>query len=116
MPFRPLLQKLCEQHQTIRGVIFCDEEGERIERLCNDDSLSEFDLDIAGASLATLMPMLANGYQEGSIRVLFDQDAYWIQLLVEGYFLLVVTHQGDGRDLALEQDLHQMRSRIISHM
>ncbi len=116
MPFRPLLKTLCAQHPVVRGVIFCDEEGERVERMCNDETFTEFDLDIAGASFASLMPVLTHGYQESSIRVVFEQDAYWVQLLVEGYFLLVVARHGDGRNLALEQDLHQTGRQIISYM
>jgi len=116
MPFTPILTALCHRHEVIRGAIFCDEEGERVERVCPDSSLDEFDLDIAGASFASLLPYLTGQDAESSIRVAFEDDAYWVQLLVDGYFLLVIAQRGDGRDYALRQDLHDVGASIIAHM
>jgi hypothetical protein len=42
----------------VRGVVFCDDEGERIDSLVVDPGLSAYDLDVLGASLAPAASVL----------------------------------------------------------
>ena len=92
MSFSPILRGLAQDHPAIRGVVFCDEEGEKVDSHIADPGLDDFDLDIAGASFATLVPMMQQQDGRAQLRVNNKQGLIWMQMLDEHYYLLVLSH------------------------
>ena len=117
MPFRAMLNGFAARHKSVvRGVIFCDEEGERVEGLVCDPALDPFDLDIAGASYATLIPLMAEQGTSSLVRITFVDGVTWLQLLQDGYYVLVLTtkHYGTENEIALT--IGDLAEGIIEHM
>lgn len=96
MTFSSILKGLAQDHPAIRGVVFCDEEGEKVDSHIADPALDDFDLLIAGASFATLVPLLQQQAQHGRarLRVNHGEGLIWMQMLDEHYYLLVLSHHG----------------------
>ncbi len=92
MSFSSILRGLAQDHPAIRGVVFCDEEGEKVEGHIADPALDAFELDIAGASFATLVPMLQMQDGRAQLRVHHGRGLIWMQMLTEHYYLLVLSH------------------------
>ncbi len=106
MPFRAVLTELVRQAPFVRGAVFCDYEGERIEAVLNDPALDTFALDLTGASYARVVEQLAS--QAGAqLRVLHDDDVVWVQLIRDGYYVVLLSRRG-GRDLSLTGPLRDV--------
>lgn len=128
MPFRAILAGLLAHHAArVRGAVFCDEEGERVESLINDAALDAYDLDLCGASYASVAAMVASselvardgeagcGFGALRIRVLHPGAVVWLQGLARGYYLVVLTAR-DGRDATIEPVLDEVAEALIAHM
>lgn len=110
MPFRSILETLVVTHAPgVRGAVFCDHEGERIDACCGD--LTAFDLDIIGASFAAMVERLPKAAQ---LRLVLDQDCYWIVVVDEGCYLVVVCRR--GHDFACKADLPSIASALAAYM
>lgn len=117
MPFRAILGGFSAHHEeVVRGVIFCDEEGERVESFVSDPGLDPFDLDIAGASFASLVPFIAGQDPNTLVRVMFDGNVTWVRLLKDGYYVLVLTSGGTGCDHAITQTIDALADGLVAHM
>jgi hypothetical protein len=109
MPFRAILDTLVDAHApAVRGAVFCDHEGERIDACCGD--LTPFELDVVGASFAAAVEQLNTGTQ---LR-LVAEDAYWIVVVAEGCYLVVVCRR--GHDHACKADLPSISSALAAYM
>lgn len=104
MPFRAVLSGLVARAPFVRGAVFCDFEGERVEAVRVDPELDPYELDLVGASYARLVELL--GRHEGAqLRVTHPRDVVWVQLVSEGYYVVLLArrHAADG---ALRGPLH----------
>jgi predicted regulator of Ras-like GTPase activity (Roadblock/LC7/MglB family) len=60
MSFKPVLMNLCQAIPGARGAVFVDYDGECIQQVVLDPSLTHYDLMVAGAHAA---PLLANEWR-----------------------------------------------------
>lgn len=90
MSFGPILSGLALVHPAIRGLVFCDEEGEQVEALIQDPNLDAYDLAVAGASFATLVPVMVRQGDRARLRVHTESGYVWMQMLTAGYYLVVL--------------------------
>ena len=94
MPFRSILKTLAtSQASLVRGVVFCDELGERVERWTDDDTLDLYELDIAGASFAPIVAQLLPHGVGSRMRVVVDSGVVWLIALPSGYYLVVLVRR-----------------------
>jgi hypothetical protein len=115
MPFRAVLKGLCARHETVvRGAVFCDEEGERVEALLNDPELDPYELDLAGASYATVLPLLSTS-SGARMRVLHADQVVWLQVIRDGYFVVVLTRR-TGHSVTLTPVLDEVAHALEALM
>lgn len=105
MPFRSILGGFAVKHPHVRAVVFCDEEGERVESVVVDATVDPYDLDVLGASLAPLAPTLARQGSETCVRIVRAADVVWIRSVSDRYYVVAWTRRtfadlrvGDGLD------------------
>lgn len=103
MTFRTILQRLLLQTETpVRLAIFCDEEGERVAAVRGDPALSLFDIDLVGASYASVALLCgADGsgpsdLSDLRVRIVYPDRITWLWGVASGYYL-VVESSSDGR-------------------
>ncbi len=109
MPFRAILETLVATHPGVRGAVFCDHEGERIDACCGD--LTAFELDVVGASFAAMVERLPKAAQ---LRLVLETDCYWIVVVDEGCYLVVVCRR--GQDFACKADLPSVAGALATYM
>ncbi len=87
MPFRAILETLVHAHHPIvRGAIFCDDNGERVDAWVHNDADLD-DLVLAGAAYAAVVRNLP----ASSALAVSDVDrTVWIATVEGGYYLLAV--------------------------
>lgn len=114
MTFRPILAGLALEHPAIRGMVFCDDEGERVDSHIADPGLDAYELDVAGACYATLAPLLA---RQGArrLRVVHGRGLIWMQMLTPRYYLLVLTRPS-ATDGLLGPHLDSVAEAIVMQM
>lgn len=113
MEFRAVLKGLTAHHDSlVRGAVFCDEEGERVEAIVNDPDLDSFELDVAGASYAPVVHLLGDTADGARLRVVHEDGVVWLEVLQNRYYLLVLVVR-DGLDIRvvprLEEACHALR-------
>ncbi len=100
MPFRELLGSLVAKAPGARGAIFCDYEGEAVELVLGDDSLSEYDMKVFGAQLAAAWLSLQNDSAErgaGAIvelRIACAHGTLLCRSLPDGYYVVLLIGRG----------------------
>ena len=110
MPFRAILESLVVTHAPgVRGAVFCDAEGERIDACCGE--LAPYDLDIIGASFAAVVESLHHGQQ---LRLVIDGDVIWIVTVDQGCYLVVCCRR--GQDFACKADLPSIAGALVAYM
>lgn len=111
MPFRSILETLLAEHDPIvRGAIFCDDEGERVDS-CAGAGCDAEELALLGASIATVAPTIPSG---ACLRVSLSSEAVWVATVEGGCFLVVLCARGqDGVVLA---DLPRAVAALAAHM
>jgi len=92
-----MLSTLVERTRGARGAIFCDFEGEHVELVVRDPTLSEYDMKVFGAQMAASWLSLQNhatengaggivemrlGCQGGTLLCRSLRDGYYVVLLV----------------------------------
>ncbi len=92
MPLGAILKGIASEVESLKGAIFCDEEGERVWAHVAEAGIDPFDLDIRGASFASLIPQLRNQGPRLVARVKTKGEVMWLQLLEDGYYLLLWTN------------------------
>jgi hypothetical protein len=111
MPFRAILQTLVETHAPmVRGAIFCDHEGERVDA-CAGPGLDPYDLDLLGATCAQPALLLRAGARA---RVVVGDEVVWVVVVEEGYYLVVLC--GERTDHACRQVLPGVAEALLAHM
>lgn len=107
MPIQAVLADLVAQApDAIRGAVFCDYEGERVDSVINDPTLDAFELDLTGASYATLLDQLRIT-EDAQLRVVHPSDVTWVQVVAEGYYVVLLTRR-NGLDTTLAAPLRQV--------
>jgi len=95
-----MLTTLVERTPGARGAIFCDHEGESVELVLRDPQLSEFDLKIFGAQLASVWMDLSTTSSEhamGSLvelRVVCAKGTVLCRSLPDGYYVALLVGSG----------------------
>lgn len=111
VPFRAILETLVAEHEpVVRGAIFCDDEGERVDS-CAGAGSSEDDLALLGASIATVAPMIPGG---ACMRIVLENAVVWVATVESGCFLVVQCAR--GRDGAVRADLPRAVAALAAHM
>lgn len=111
MPFRAILETLLAEHEPIvRGAIFCDDEGERVDCYAGD-GCSVGELDLLGASMATVAPMIPQG---ACMRTVLADSVVWLATVDGGCFLVVLC--APVRDGIVRADLPRAVAALAAHM
>jgi hypothetical protein len=108
MSFREILQALVEVHApAVRGSIFCDEEGERVDAASHD--IDPWDLDVLGASWAPALQALPPGTR---LRARLGGELHHVWLIQSGYFVVVVCRD----DATVRAALPAFIDALAAHM
>lgn len=111
VPFRAILETLLAEHEPIvRGAIFCDDEGERVDSYTGPGCSAE-DLDLLGASMATVAPLVPQG---ACLRTLLADGCVWLATVEGGCFLVVLCDP--TRDGIVRADLPRAVAALAAHM
>ena len=90
MPFRAILETLVHSNSpAVRGAIFCDYEGERVDACCGN--VDPFVMDVTGATCAATAAAMLRGQR---LRVVMGDDVLWIVMVDQGYYLVVFCRPG----------------------
>jgi len=98
--FRSLLSDLVERAPGARGAVFCDFEGEFVELVVRDPSLSKYDVRVLGAQMAAVWLNLQNGSSErgagGAVemRLGCSGGTLLCRGLRDGYYVVLLISQG----------------------
>ncbi|MBI1947061.1 MAG: hypothetical protein HYS27_15295 [Deltaproteobacteria bacterium] len=111
MPFRSILETLLAEHEpVVRGAIFCDDEGERVDS-CGVAGCDDEELALLGASIATVAPMIP---KDTCLRVVLSSSVVWVATVESGCFLVVSCAR--GRDGVVRADLPRAVAALAAHM
>ncbi len=111
VPFRAILETLVAEHEPIvRGAIFCDDEGERVDSSAGPGTTDD-DLALAGACIATVAKQIPGA---ACLRVALAGAVVWVATVESGCFLVVVCDR--GRDGAVLADLPRAVAALAAHM
>ena len=100
MPFRRVLTTLVARAPGARGAIFCDHEGESVELAVRGGGLSEYDMKVLGAQLASAWLSLqgnSSGCGAGGIvelRLWCGEGTLLIRSLRDGYYVVLLVAKG----------------------
>jgi hypothetical protein len=100
VPFRRLLGSLVARAPGARGAIFCDYEGEAVELVLGDDSLSEYDMKVFGAQLAAAwLSLRDDSAARGAgapveLRIACAGGTLLCRSLPEGYYVVLLVRRG----------------------
>jgi hypothetical protein len=100
VPFRRLLGSLVAKAPGARGAIFCDYEGEAVELVVRDESLSEYDMKVCGAQLAAAwLALQSNSAEAGAggiveLRLACAGGTLLCRALPEGYYVVLLIGKG----------------------
>src|SRR3989440_9956353 len=93
--FRRMLATLVKRVPKARGAVFCDQEGESVELVIHDDSLSEYELKVAGAQLAAVWVALQESARDCGAGALLELQvgcaagSLLCRALPEGYYAVL---------------------------
>jgi hypothetical protein len=111
VPFAAILSTLVEEHApVVKGAIFCDEEGEKVDAF-SIAGVDAFDLDLLGAACAPVASTLRAG---AAVRMLLDDRAVWLCNVDGGYYLLVLADR--SRDGIIRFDMLRAVAALAAHM
>lgn len=111
MPFRAILETLLAEHEpVVLGAIFCDDEGERVDAFAGQGCSAE-ELDLLGASMATVTPLLPQG---ATLRTVVGDRVVWLATVESGCFLVVLC--APVRDGIVRADLPRAVAALAAHM
>jgi len=100
VPFRRILTSLLERTRGARGVVFCDHEGESVELVLRDDSLSEYEMKVFGAQLAAIWLSLQSAASDSGagpvqeLQVSCASGTLLCRALPEGYYVVLLIGPG----------------------
>ena len=100
MSFRHLLTTLVEDVPKARGAVFCDHEGESVELVIHDESLSEYELKVAGAQLAAVWLALQDSARDcgagalQELQVACGSGRLLCRALPDGYYVVLLVGRG----------------------
>lgn len=111
VPFRAILETLLAEHEpVVRGAIFCDDDGERVDSYAGPGCSVE-DLDLLGASMATVAPLVPQG---ACLRTMLADRCVWLATVEGGCFLVVLCEP--TRDGIVRADLPRAVAALAAHM
>ena len=87
MSFKPVLMALCQAVPGARGAVFVDYDGECIQQVVLDPTLSGYDLMVAGAHAA---PLLANGWHPSLITLRGEEGLTCIHVVTGKYAVVLL--------------------------
>lgn len=100
MPFQRLLKGLVTRARGARGAVFCDQEGEFVHLVIQDEALTAYDMRCYGAHLAATWLNLRNGSEQvgagGIVELKIDctGGALLCRALRDGYYLVLLLAHG----------------------
>jgi hypothetical protein len=110
VPFREILQTLVDSHSpAVRGAIFCDHEGERVDASTWD--VDAFELDIAGATFAATAQTMVAGQR---LRVVVGEQVFWIVVVELGCYLVVWCRR--GQDASCRAAFPTIAEALVAYM
>jgi hypothetical protein len=115
VPFRAILQHVAVDTERVRGVVFCDELGERVAHVALDPKLDAYELDVTGASFAHLVPRLLEQSPRAQMRVMLGDNVVWVAPLPNGYYVVVLAPRGAG-DMRLPPALVAVLQKLQAEM
>jgi len=115
VPFRSILGGFAAQHPHVLAVVFCDEEGERVESIVVDTAVDPYELDVLGASLAPLAPTLARQGSETCVRVLRARDVIWVRSVSDRYYVVAWARRASV-DARIGAGLDDVAHALRAHM
>jgi hypothetical protein len=114
MPLRAILHALvAERSPDVRAVIFCDEEGERVEAVSREPNTDPYELDLVGASYCAISRHVDP--DEGAIRVVCSDAVVHVRMLVRGYYVVAVAEPGAVQPV-VDRGLARVGEALIEHM
>lgn len=121
MPFRAILTELVARPGSVlRGAIFCDDEGERIEAVLappvlTEPALDPYRLDLVGASYAIVLHLLGEDRDEAQLRIVHEREVVWVQGITGGYYLVALASRR-GLDPCIGTPLRQAARALRAHL
>ena len=106
MPFRAMLSSLVERAPGARGAVFCDFEGEFVELVVRDPSLSDYDMKVFGAQMAAAWLNLQTHASENGaggiveLRLGCSGGTLLCRALRDGYYVVLLIARGSPSGLA----------------
>jgi hypothetical protein len=98
MSIQALVEGLTAREPMVRGIIFCDEEGERVMAAVSapdaGQAMQQEALDIVGASLAPTARCLQAGYRAKRFFLQCEGSQIWVGCMRSGYYLVVLLDEG----------------------
>jgi len=95
-----MLTSLVERVSGARGAVFCDHEGESVEVVIRDAALSEYEMKVVGAQLASVWADLtASARERGAgatieLRLGCSAGTLLCRSLPEGYYVVLLVGMG----------------------
>ena len=95
-----MLTSLVERVSGARGAVFCDHEGESVEVVIRDAALSEYEMKVVGAQLASVWADLtASARERGAgaiieLRLGCSAGTLLWRSLPEGYYVVLLIGMG----------------------
>jgi len=95
-----MLTSLVERAPGARGAIFCDYEGESVELVLRDAQLSEYEMKVFGAQLASVWSDLSTTAKENGagalveLRVGCAEGSLLCRSLPDGYYVVLLVARG----------------------
>lgn len=89
MPFTAVLRELCSSVPGARGAVFVDYEGESVQRAVLDETLSAYDLDVAGAHAAPILAAAAGACR--FLRLHGVEGCTYIHAVKDDYSVVLIT-------------------------
>jgi predicted regulator of Ras-like GTPase activity (Roadblock/LC7/MglB family) len=116
-----MLTTLVKRVPKARGAVFCDHEGESVELVIHDDSLSEYEMKVAGAQLAAVWLALRESARDCGAGALLELQVgcgsgnLLCRALPDGYYVvLLVGRGGSGASAAFA--LRSAATQIASQL
>ncbi|TMB06774.1 MAG: hypothetical protein E6J64_07370 [Deltaproteobacteria bacterium] len=128
MSFRPALRELVLRAPGARGAVFCDGEGESVELVLAEpppagcDGLSEYDLQLTGAQVASAWLHLHVGSVERGagraveLQLRCDKGSLLCRVLREDYYLVLLLAPGRAPPAAAAFALREAAARVVADL
>jgi predicted regulator of Ras-like GTPase activity (Roadblock/LC7/MglB family) len=119
--FRRLLTTLVERVPKARGAVFCDHEGESVELVIEDESLSEYEMKVAGAQLAAIWIALQDSARDCGagglveLQVGCGAGSLLCRALPDGYYVVLLVGEG-GSGASAAFALRSAATQIASEL